>query len=115
MYPLIDRLIRLILTLPVLTASSERAFSAMKIVKTRLRSKMKDDFLRSSLVMYIEKEIAEKFDVNEIIDDFSEPPFLKFLGSAPTHHLRPSLHTIWGLKYPPSPTHHAVSNATHNR
>ncbi|KAK5838755.1 hypothetical protein PVK06_007492 [Gossypium arboreum] len=54
------------------TASLERAFSAMKIVKTRLRSKMKDDFLRSSLVMYIEKEIAEKFDINEIIDDFSK-------------------------------------------
>ncbi|XP_017624765.2 uncharacterized protein LOC108468389 [Gossypium arboreum] len=54
------------------TASLERAFSAMKIVKTRLRSKMKDDFLRSSLVMYIEKEIAKKFDINEIIDDFSK-------------------------------------------
>ncbi|KAK8369988.1 hypothetical protein V6Z11_A01G146800 [Gossypium hirsutum] len=53
-------------------ASSERAFSAMKIVKTGLCSKMKDDFLRSSLVVYIEKEIAEKFDINEIIDDFSE-------------------------------------------
>ncbi|GJS07649.1 zinc finger MYM-type protein 1-like protein [Tanacetum coccineum] len=32
-YPLVDRLIRLILTLPVSTASSERAFSAMKIVQ----------------------------------------------------------------------------------
>ncbi|KAK8365892.1 hypothetical protein V6Z11_A02G084100 [Gossypium hirsutum] len=72
MYPLIDRLIHLILTLPVSTASSERAFSAMKIVKTRLRSKMEDDFLRSSLVVYIEKEIAEKFHINEIIDNFSE-------------------------------------------
>nr|KJB66041.1 hypothetical protein B456_010G125300 [Gossypium raimondii] len=72
MYPLVDRLIRLILTLPVSTASSEHAFSAMKIVKTRLRSKMEDDFLRSSLVVYIEKEIAEKFDINKIIDNFSE-------------------------------------------
>ncbi|TYI13908.1 hypothetical protein ES332_A08G090900v1 [Gossypium tomentosum] len=72
MYPLVDKLIRLILTLPVSAASSERAFSAMKIVKTRLCSKMEDDFLRSSLVMYIEKEIAEKFDMSEIIDDFSK-------------------------------------------
>ncbi|KAK8340234.1 hypothetical protein V6Z11_A08G089500 [Gossypium hirsutum] len=72
MYPLVDKLIRLILTLPVSAASSERAFSAMKIVKTRLRSKIEDDFLRSSLVMYIEKEIAEKFDMSEIIDDFSK-------------------------------------------
>ncbi|TYI05698.1 hypothetical protein ES332_A10G107300v1 [Gossypium tomentosum] len=71
MYPLVDRLIHLLLTLLISTASLEHAFSAMKIVKTRLRSKMEDDFL-SSLVVYIEKEIVEKFDVNEIIDDFSE-------------------------------------------
>ncbi|KAH1108339.1 hypothetical protein J1N35_012107 [Gossypium stocksii] len=55
MYPLIEKLIRLILTLPISTTSSKRAFSAIKIVKTRLRSKMEDDFLRSSLVVYIEK------------------------------------------------------------
>ncbi|KAH1114336.1 hypothetical protein J1N35_007714 [Gossypium stocksii] len=72
MYPLTNRLIGLILTLPVSTTYLERAFSAMKIVKTWLRSKMEDDFLRSSLVVYIEKEIVEKFNVNEIIDDFSE-------------------------------------------
>jgi hypothetical protein len=41
-----DRLIRLVLTLPVSTAASERAFSAMKLVKTRLRNKMGDEFLR---------------------------------------------------------------------
>ncbi|KAK8328368.1 hypothetical protein V6Z11_A11G246700 [Gossypium hirsutum] len=72
MYPLIDRLIRLILTLPVSTAFAERVFSAMKIVKTRLHSKMEDDFLRSSFIVYIEKEFVEKFDVNKTIDDFSE-------------------------------------------
>ena len=33
-YYLIDRLIRLVLTLPVSTATTERAFTAMKIVKT---------------------------------------------------------------------------------
>ncbi|XP_025631210.1 uncharacterized protein [Arachis hypogaea] len=37
-YHMVDRLIRLVLTLPVSTATTERAFSAMKIVKTRLRS-----------------------------------------------------------------------------
>ncbi|TYH49088.1 hypothetical protein ES332_D10G113000v1 [Gossypium tomentosum] len=71
MYPLVDRLIRLLLTLLVSTAFSEHAFSTMKIVKTRLSSKMEDDFL-SSLVVYIEKEIVEKIDVNKIINDFSE-------------------------------------------
>jgi hypothetical protein len=69
-YYLIDRLIRLILTLPVSTATTERAFSAMKIVKTRLCNKMEDDFLANSLVLYIEREIAEIFDSNSILDDF---------------------------------------------
>jgi hypothetical protein len=63
-------LIRLILTLPVSTATTERAFSAMKIIKTRLRNKMEDDFLANSLVIYIEMEIAEIFDLDSILDDF---------------------------------------------
>ncbi|QHO34277.1 Zinc finger MYM-type protein [Arachis hypogaea] len=70
-YPLIDRLIRLVLTLPVTTATTERAFSAMKIIKTRLRNKMEDEFLADCMIVYIEKEIASKFTSEMIIDDFS--------------------------------------------
>ncbi|XP_020982421.1 uncharacterized protein LOC107458849 [Arachis duranensis] len=44
-YPLIDRLIRLVLTLPVSTATIDRSFLAMNIVKNRLRNKMEDEFL----------------------------------------------------------------------
>ncbi|QHN95323.1 Zinc finger MYM-type protein [Arachis hypogaea] len=42
-YHMVDRLIRLVLTLPVSTATTERTFSAMKIVKTRLRIKHHGD------------------------------------------------------------------------
>ena len=63
-----DRLIRLVLTLPVTTATTERAFSAMKLIKTRLRSKIGDDFLRDCLILYIEKEIAIKFTTESLID-----------------------------------------------
>ncbi|KAF8404096.1 hypothetical protein HHK36_008976 [Tetracentron sinense] len=66
-YPLVDRLICLVLTLPVSTTTIERAFSAMKIVKTRLRNKMEDEFLANTLVVNIEKEIAEKFTIESII------------------------------------------------
>ncbi|KAG2667007.1 hypothetical protein I3760_15G092100 [Carya illinoinensis] len=69
-YYLIDRLIRLILTLPVSTATSERAFSVMKIVKTRLCNKIEDEFLANNLVVYIEREIVKNFDLNLILDDF---------------------------------------------
>ena len=60
------------LTLPVSTATTERSFSAMRIVKTRLRNKMEDDFLTNSLIMYIEREIAEKLSIDSIIDDFRD-------------------------------------------
>uniref|UniRef100_A0A803KWZ5 HAT C-terminal dimerisation domain-containing protein n=1 Tax=Chenopodium quinoa TaxID=63459 RepID=A0A803KWZ5_CHEQI len=69
-YPLVSRLIRLVLTLPASTATTERAFSAMKIVKTNLRSKMEDDFLKDYLIVYIEKEIAETLSEDAIIDAF---------------------------------------------
>ena len=49
---------------------SERAFSAMKIVKTRLLNRMEDDFLANYLIVYIEKEIVERFTIDMIIDDF---------------------------------------------
>ena len=69
-YLLVDRLIRLILTFPVSTTTTERVFSAIKIVKTRLHNRMKDDFLVNYLIVYIEKEIAERFTIDMIIDDF---------------------------------------------
>ncbi|KAJ4831355.1 hypothetical protein Tsubulata_040979 [Turnera subulata] len=42
----------------------------MKLVKTRLRNKMEDDFLANYLIVYIGREIAEKFPIDQIIDDF---------------------------------------------
>ena len=56
-YHLLDRLIRLVLTLSVSTATIERVLSVMKIIKTRLCSKMEDEFLANSLITYIEKYI----------------------------------------------------------
>jgi len=68
--PLIDRLILLILTLPISTTTTERVFSAMKIVKIRLRNWMKNDFLEYYLIINIEKEIIERFTIDMIINDF---------------------------------------------
>ena len=57
-YSLVDKLIRLVLTLPISTATTERSFFAIKIVKTKLQNKMEDDYLGSYMITYIEKEIA---------------------------------------------------------
>ncbi|CAI0548457.1 unnamed protein product, partial [Linum tenue] len=71
-FNLVDRLIRLILILLVSTSTGERAFSAMKIVKNRLRNKMNDDFLADNLVIFIEREIAETFSLDAILSDFND-------------------------------------------
>ena len=52
------------------TATTERSFSTIRIVKIRLRNKMKDEFLTNSLIMYIERETTKKLSINSIIDDF---------------------------------------------
>jgi hypothetical protein len=65
-YPMVDKL-RLLLTLPVSTATTERAFSAMKFVKTRLRRKMGDAYLRDYLIVYIKRELAAMICSDDII------------------------------------------------
>ena len=57
-------------TLYVSTATTERAFSAMKLVKTRLRNKMEDDFLANYMITYIEKDIARTFTKDLITNEF---------------------------------------------
>ena len=61
----------LVLTLPVSTATTERAFSVMNIIKTRLHNKMEKDFLIDFMLLYIEREITQLFSTDSIIDDFS--------------------------------------------
>ena len=58
------------MTLPVSTATTERSFSAMKIIKTKLRNKMKGRFLADSMTVYIEREIAASISSDSIINYF---------------------------------------------
>ncbi|XP_057802399.1 uncharacterized protein LOC131017605 [Salvia miltiorrhiza] len=69
-FQLVFRIIELTLVLPVATASVERAFSAMKIVKTDLRNRMKDEWMNDSLVVYIEKEIFSTIDNEKVLQRF---------------------------------------------
>ena len=71
-YPLVYLLINLALILPVATASVERAFSAMKIVKTRLRNRMGDSWMNDCLVTYIEKDIFRTVDNEKILQRYQK-------------------------------------------
>ena len=65
-YPMVYRLLKLVLVLPVATATTERCFSAMKIVKTYLRNRIGDKFMSNSLICYVEKEEMLKV-TNEVV------------------------------------------------
>ncbi|KAF8411895.1 hypothetical protein HHK36_004453 [Tetracentron sinense] len=54
----------------IATATVERAFSAMKILKNRLRNRMGDELMNDCLVAYIEKDIFDSIDNEAIIQRF---------------------------------------------
>ncbi|XP_008231297.1 PREDICTED: uncharacterized protein LOC103330486 [Prunus mume] len=57
-------------TLPVATASVERSFFAMNIVKGPLRNRMGDQWLSDSLLVYIEKDVFICIDNDSIMQRF---------------------------------------------
>ncbi|KAL1321838.1 hypothetical protein AAHE18_14G154900 [Arachis hypogaea] len=69
-YPLVFLLLKLALVLSVATALVERTFSAMNIIKSRLRNRMGDEFLNDCLVTYIERETFDCIDNEKIIQSF---------------------------------------------
>lgn len=54
-FPLVYRIIEIALVLNVAKDYVERAFSALKNIKTYLRNKMKDDWMNDSIIVYIKK------------------------------------------------------------
>ncbi|XP_021306096.1 uncharacterized protein LOC110431360 isoform X2 [Sorghum bicolor] len=71
-YGLVYRLIELTLILPVATATVERIFSAMSIIKTDLRNRMGDEWLNDQMICYTEKEIFRNIKNDKIIKRFED-------------------------------------------
>jgi len=69
-YPLVYRLLKLVLVLPVATAIVERIFSSMKIVKMNLRNRIGDQFMSDCLICYVEKEEMIKITNESVIRRF---------------------------------------------
>ena len=69
-YHLVYRLLKLVLVLPVATATVERCFSAMKVVKTYLRNRIGDEHLSNMLIGYVEKEEMMKVTNGVVVDRF---------------------------------------------
>ena len=62
MFPEYDKLLRLYLTIPVTTASAERAFSTLNRLKTCLRSSIGQARLNRCLIGHIYKMKLDKID-----------------------------------------------------
>ncbi|XP_074318753.1 uncharacterized protein LOC141655579 [Silene latifolia] len=63
-------LLKLVLVLPVATATMERAFSAMTFIKNKLRNSMGDEWLNDILVTFVERDVFLKVTVDEIVHEF---------------------------------------------
>ena len=69
-YPLAYSLVTLALILLVATATVKRVFSAMNIIKNRLRNQIGDQWMNNGLVTYIEKDIFKTIKCEEIMQQF---------------------------------------------
>ncbi|XP_072147466.1 uncharacterized protein [Setaria viridis] len=63
-------LIELVLLVPVSTTTVERAFSAMKTIKSKSHNKIADDWFNNLMVCYIERELFNSLDEATILRRF---------------------------------------------
>jgi hypothetical protein len=69
-FPLVYRLLKLVLVLPIATASVERCFSAMKIMKTILRNRIGDGFMNYCIICFVEPEFLSTIPIEDVMVRF---------------------------------------------
>ena len=65
-------------TLSETTASNERLFSSLEIVKNYLRSTTGDDRVSHLLLIFAEKDLVKNLDYNHLVDDFAKMKARRF-------------------------------------
>ena len=70
-FPTLHKLIQIALTICVTSAECERCFSALKRIKSYLRSSMTEERLVDLASISIERDFAQEMSIEEIIDQFS--------------------------------------------
>lgn len=66
----VDALLRLYFTIPITTATAERSFSALRRIKTYLRSTMSECRLNNVLLLHCHKDITDNVNVTDIAKTF---------------------------------------------
>ena len=70
-FPELVKLVRIAMTIAVNTAHCERSFSALKRIKTYLRSTMCEQRLTDLAILSIEREISGTLSLDEAVDRFA--------------------------------------------
>ena len=65
------RLSKIAVTLPVTSASCERSFSALKLIKTYLRNSMSDARVSNLATLHIERSRSRAIDLDDFVDVFA--------------------------------------------
>ncbi|XP_076919807.1 uncharacterized protein LOC143580747 [Bidens hawaiensis] len=71
-FPLVYRLIKLSLVLPVAMESVEKSFSSMKHLKTELSNRMGDGFLNDACICYVEREFLQQVSIENVMQRFQK-------------------------------------------
>ena len=66
----VDKLLRIYLTIPVTTATAERSFSALRRIKTYLRSTMSEERLNKIMLLHVHKDLCDSTDLSKIAQMF---------------------------------------------
>ncbi|PWA69295.1 hypothetical protein CTI12_AA299280 [Artemisia annua] len=69
-FPLFYRILKLALVLPISTATVERCFSKMKLIKTDLRNRMGNGYLNNAMVCAVEGETFDEVTNEDVIFRF---------------------------------------------
>ena len=70
LYPDLFEVVKIVATLPATVASCERAHSKVKIINNYLRASMSDERLENLVHISIERDIADKIELNTLVDTF---------------------------------------------
>ena len=68
----VSKLVSLLLVMPATNAQSERSFSAVRCIKTYLRSSMSQKRLNSLMLLHVHKSETDDLDLIDVANDFIE-------------------------------------------
>ena len=71
-FPYLLELLQISMTISVSTAKCERSFSALKRIKSYLRSTMSAKRLNDMAILSIEHDLSQKLDLEAVVTEFAK-------------------------------------------